>query len=112
AVANKERRGDREVTITLPERDYRHHEVILVDDMISTGRTLITLAEQLKQQGAQRLHCLVTHALFDDATSHALHQAGIEKIWSSDSIPHPSNAVSLSQLLADSVSDALRTTEP
>ncbi|MGM0595350.1 MAG: ribose-phosphate diphosphokinase, partial [Pseudomonadota bacterium] len=33
AVANKERRGDREVTITLPERDYRHHEVILVDDM-------------------------------------------------------------------------------
>ncbi|MCW8992582.1 MAG: ribose-phosphate diphosphokinase [Gammaproteobacteria bacterium] len=103
AVATKERLGDREVKIKLPEHDYSRHEVILVDDMISTGRTLITVAKQLKQQGAHTLHCLVTHALFPDEVTAALHQAGIDNIWSSDSIPHPSNAVSLSALLAEAV---------
>lgn len=100
AVASKERLGDREVRIVLPEHNYHQHEVILVDDMISTGRTLINVTRQLKRQGAEAIHCLVTHALFSDDVSQALHAAGIDKIWSSDSIGHPSNAVSLTALLA------------
>jgi len=100
AVASKERLGDREVAIHLPEVDYRHHEIILVDDMISTGHTLINVARQLKERGARTVHCLVTHALFADEVSEALHDTGIDRIWSSDSIPHPSNAVRLTELLA------------
>ncbi len=100
AVATKERLGDREVTISLPEHDYHQHEVILIDDMISTGRTLINVALQLKQQGAGTIHCLVTHALFCDDVTQALHDAGIKHIWSSDSIRHPSNAIALAPLLA------------
>ena len=103
AVASKERLGDREVQITLPEHDYRHHEVILVDDMISTGRTLINVALQLKRQGAEVIHCLVTHALFSDDVTQALHDAGITHIWSSDSISHPSNAIALAPLLAEAL---------
>jgi ribose-phosphate pyrophosphokinase len=102
-VATKERLGDREVRITLPKHDYHRHEVILVDDMISTGRTLINVTEQLKRQGAETIHCLVTHALFSDDVSEALHAAGIDRIWSSDSIPHPSNAVPLAELLVQGV---------
>ena len=100
AVARKERLGDREVRIQLPELDYQEYDVVLVDDMISTGRTLINVAEQLQAQGARRIHCLVTHALFSDDVSSALQQAGIRNIWSSDSIPHPSNAVFLSKMIA------------
>jgi len=100
AVATKERLGDREVRVTLPDHDYHRHEVILVDDMISTGRTLIDVARQLKRQGAGVIHCLVTHALFSDDVTQALHEAGIDRIWSSDSIPHPSNAITLADLLA------------
>ena len=103
AVATKERLGDREVRISLPEHDYRQHEVILVDDMISTGRTLINVTRQLKHQGAGTIHCLVTHALFSDDVTQALHDEGIERIWSSDSIRHPSNAVALAPLLAEAL---------
>ncbi len=103
AVATKERLGDREVRISLPEHDYRQHEVILVDDMISTGRTLINVTRQLKRQGAGTIHCLVTHALFSDDVTQALHDEGIEHIWSSDSIRHPSNAVTLAPLLAEAL---------
>lgn len=105
AVASKERLGDREVRIALPDHDYKQHEVILIDDMISTGRTLINVTRQLKRQGAGVVHCLVTHALFSDDVTQALHEAGIENIWSSDSIPHPTNAVSLTNLLAAAISD-------
>lgn len=102
-VALKERLGDRQVEIKLPEYDYRRHEVILVDDMISTGRTLLNVTRQLKRQGADTIHCLVTHALFSDDVTEALHEAGITHIWSSDTISHPSNAVSLTGLLASAI---------
>ncbi len=103
AVATKERLGDREVRITLPEHDYQQHEVILIDDMISTGRTLINVTQQLKRQGAGVIHCLVTHALFSDDVTQTLHDTGIEHIWSSDSILHPSNAIALAPLLAEAL---------
>jgi len=104
-VAHKKRLGDREVTVTLPDCDYRGHEVILVDDMISTGRTIADVARQLKQAGAETIHCLVTHALFASDVDELLHRAGVEKIWSSDSVTHPSNAVSLSTLLTKAIRD-------
>ncbi len=103
AIATKQRLGDREVTIKLPAHNYHQHQVILVDDMISTGRTLINVTRQLKTQGAESIHCLVTHALFADAVTQALHQAGIENIWSCDSIAHPSNAIALAPLLASAL---------
>lgn len=105
AIASKERLGDREVVIKLPEHNYHQHQVILVDDMISTGRTLINVTRQLKQQGAETIHCLVTHALFADAVTQALHQAGITSIWSCDSIAHPSNAIALAPLLASALQE-------
>lgn len=105
AIATKERLGDREVEIKLPAHDYRQHEVILVDDMISTGRTLINVTRQLKRQGAETIHCLVTHALFADDVTQALHQAGISNIWSCDTISHPSNAIPLAPLLASALQE-------
>ena len=100
AVAQKQRLGDREVQILLPERDYSQQPVVLVDDMISTGTTLINITKQLRAQGAREIHCLVTHALCDEQVCEALHTAGIQQVWSSDSIAHPTNAVALAPLLA------------
>jgi len=102
-IATKERLGDRNVVTRLPAHNYRQHEVILVDDMISTGHTLINVARELKKQGAEVIHCLVTHALFSDDVTDALHDAGISHVWSTDSIRHPSNAVALNTLLAEAV---------
>lgn len=103
AVASKERLGDRSVRIKLPEVDYQGRTIVLVDDMASTGRTLIAVAGQLKFRGAAAIHCLVTHALFTEDATRQLHEAGIERIWSADSISHPSNVIHLAPLLADAV---------
>ena len=99
-VARKQRLGDREVRITLPEGPYRGRHLVLVDDVASTGRTLEAAARALLEQGPASVSVLVTHALFVDDAIDRLRQVGVENIWSCDSIAHPSNAVALAPLLS------------
>lgn len=107
AIARKTRHSDRHVSISLPEVDIRQRDIVLVDDMISTGHTMIETAKQLLAQGASSISCLVTHPLFSEDAMQLMQQNGIETIWSSDTIPHSTNHVSLTQLLADSLRPVL-----
>lgn len=103
AVAHKVRHGDRQVDVRLPEFDFRGRTVVMVDDVISTGHTVARAAAELKTAGAGELYCLVTHALCATGADALLRDAGVVKLWSSDSINHASNAVHLCGLLADAV---------
>ena len=107
AVARKQRHGDREVSITLPDISIDHRVVVLVDDVASSGHTLAQCAQQLLTAGASTVTALVTHPLFADNAESLLHDAGISSIWSSDSIPHHSNSVSLTPLLTQAVKTIL-----
>ncbi len=104
-VANKRRFGDRKVEVHIPEADYAGRNLVLVDDVASTGKTLLQAALALKPYAPASLSVLVTHALFvDDAAIDQLKAAGVSNIWSCDTIPHPTNAVSLAQLLIHGLS--------
>ncbi len=111
AVATKQRLGDNEVRVSLPEGDYAGRHIVLVDDVASTGRTLLEAARALAPYQPASVSVLVTHALFVADAIERLHQAGVEDIWSCDSIPHPTNAVPLADLLAERVA-AFRETPP
>ena len=102
-VATKQRRGDRDVKIILPEGDYRGRNMVLVDDMASSGQTLIQAARQLNQYQPASISVLVTHALFQGNAIKNLHEAGITNIWSCNSISHATNAVSLIGMLAENL---------
>ncbi|MGD8832771.1 MAG: ribose-phosphate diphosphokinase [Pseudomonadales bacterium] len=102
-VARKVRRGDRSVEITLPPRSYQGLDVVLVDDLASTGRTLAEAARALHAAGAGRVDALVTHALFMGDALETMRAAGIQDVWSSDSVSHPSNAFPLAKVLAAAV---------
>ena len=103
AVASKQRLSDVEVNITLPALNFQDRIVVLVDDVISSGHTVTEVAQQLLTAGAAQVCCLVTHALFAEGALALLQQAGIQTIWSSDSIPHESNVIQLAGMLADSL---------
>ncbi|HSG88051.1 MAG TPA: ribose-phosphate diphosphokinase [Pseudomonadales bacterium] len=103
AVARKVRRSDRDVDVQLPSGDYGDREVVLVDDVASTGRTLVGAAQALRSAGAARVDVLVTHALFVDDALDAMARAGVASIWSSDSVPHATNAFPLAGLLASAL---------
>jgi len=102
-VCTKARRGDREVSVTLPDLAFHGRDVVLLDDMASTGRTLARAAEALRARGAGRIAAAVTHALFADDAVAVMRSAGIGPIWSTDCIRHPSNAVAMADALAAAV---------
>jgi len=102
-VATKQRFGDREVRIELPALEYFQRQIVLVDDMASTGRTLVQTANALQAHQPAGIAAVLTHALFVGDALAVLQQAGITPILSSDSILHASNAVQLAPLLAAQV---------
>jgi len=102
-VGEKERMGDRDVRIRLPDTDYRGRHVILVDDVASTGRTLEAATYELASAHSRAVSVVVTHALFLEGAPERLRAAGVENIWSTDSIPHPTNRLALAPLLASAL---------
>lgn len=101
---SKTRLGDTEVRLTLQRPDeFSGRAVALVDDICSSGGTLIKAAEMLRAAGAREIIMCVTHALFDATTSEKLHTAGITSIVSTDSVIHPTNAIPLATLLAEAL---------
>lgn len=100
AVLAKTRHGDRDVEIALPDLSaYRGRQPVLVDDIASSGHTLMQAARLLVAQGLPKPVCAVVHALFAGDAYAAL-QPLASRIVSCDSVPHPSNAISLAPLLA------------
>lgn len=100
-VLTKTRRGDKDVEVSVPDVDqYNDHTPVLVDDIISTARTMIAAAGHLKEAGMKPPVCIGVHAVFAGDGYEALQNAGAGKIVTCNTIPHETNDIDLSGLLA------------
>jgi ribose-phosphate pyrophosphokinase len=99
-VARKQRLSDRQVRIRLPQLAVSDRDIVLVDDVASTGQTLAETARGLIAAGAASVRVLVTHALFVDNAIDTLRASGVTEICSTDSVPHPTNRLHLDALLS------------
>lgn len=102
-VCRKVRHGDREVHIELPDTDVRGRAVVVLDDVASSGRTLAGAARLLLAAGAASVDVAVTHALFAGDALQVITDAGVGRVWSTDTIEHPSNAVSMAAPIAQAL---------
>jgi len=103
-VLRKTRRGDRDVEVSVPDiARLRGCVPVLVDDIVSTGRTLVAAIEQLGRLQLPPAVCVVIHPIFAGDAWEALQRAGAGRIVSTDSIAHPSNAISLAEPIASAV---------
>ena len=99
-VCHKTRHGDRNVEITLPQLAVAGRAVVLIDDVASSGHTLAGAARLLIAAGAASVDVAVTHALFAGDALQVIKAAGVNEVWSTDCIAHPSNAVSMAPAIA------------
>jgi ribose-phosphate pyrophosphokinase len=106
AVCHKLRQGDLDVQVALPGAELRGRAVVLLDDLASTGRTLAAAAQAALACGAASVDVAVTHGLFIGDALDNLRAAGVRHVWSSDCVPHASNAVSVVPLLAAALRQA------
>lgn len=101
-VGLKVRRGDHDVSVGLPEgTDLTGRTILFVDDIISSGGTLIDAAKVAYAHGAARVLAATVHAVFPMERLEAFKAAGIDSVVSADGIPHPTNAIGLTDLIAD-----------
>jgi ribose-phosphate pyrophosphokinase len=105
-VCRKTRHGDTEVEVDPPADEVGGREVVLVDDVASSGQTLAAAARVLIAAGAARVDAVVTHAVLAPEAGATLRAAGISEFWSTDTVPHPSNALSIVPLIADALRPA------
>lgn len=103
-VLEKVRSGDRDVEVSAPQSAaLRSGTPVILDDIASSGRTMIEAIERLKLVGTVAPVCIVIHAVFAGSAYDDILSAGAARIVSTDSIPHSSNAIHLAALLASSV---------
>ena len=107
AVCTKVRSGDKQVQIMLPDVSVSGRSVVLMDDVASSGHTLAEAAKLLLSAGAASVDVAVTHALFAGDALALIKQAGVNRVWSTDCIAHPSNAISMAPVLAKALKPLL-----
>lgn len=108
-VLHKTRRGDRDVEVSLPQVErLRGHTPVLIDDIVSSGRTLEATLRHLAALGLPPAVCIVIHPVFAEQAWRVLQDAGAGRVVSTNSIAHPTNAISLAPLLADAVAKHIR----
>ena len=74
--------------------------VIIVDDMISTGNTIIKAAQKAKSSGAKNIAAIAVHGLFVEGIS-KLKKAGINRVITTNTIDNPTSKIDVASLIAD-----------
>ncbi|MGZ5283573.1 MAG: ribose-phosphate pyrophosphokinase [Bacteroidia bacterium] len=99
-ILSKSRIGDKEVKVTIPlVENFMDHTPVLMDDIISTARTMIESINQLKKGGMKPITVIGVHAVFAGNAYEELKAAGAGQVITCNSIKHPSNRIDLSQLI-------------
>ena len=112
-VLQKQRHGDRDVEVSLPDvESARGRRPVIVDDIVSSGHTMIETLGHLQRLGLPAAVCIAIHAVFAGNAYDQLRKAGAAGVASTDSIPHPSNAMSIAGLLANACAGVFGRTTP
>lgn len=108
-VLEKTRLGDRDVRVSAPDIErWRAHTPVLVDDIVSTARTMIEVATQFRVAGFPELVAVGIHALFAGNAFDDLVRAGVRRIVTCNTVAHPSNAIDITTVLATEARGLLR----
>ncbi len=103
-ILTKTRRGDRDVSVSASTRTWNGHTPVLIDDIVSTGRTLVEATRSLRAAGSAAPLCIAIHAVFADSVERDLVSAGASGIVTCNTIPHASNRI----CVADPIAEATR----
>lgn len=89
--------------VTVEERldiDISKRDAIVIDDIISSGGSLIKAAEVLNKKGVGKIYAMCAHALLINDAAQKIKSAGVEDIVSTNSVPSQYSKVDLSPELA------------
>jgi len=80
-----------------------NRDLILVDDMISTGGSIVKATQFLKKQKCKRVYVACTHALLINNAENKIKKAGVTRIVSTNTIPNKTSIVDISNTIAKAI---------
>mgnify|MGYP003321739598 FL=1 len=92
-----------QVNILTSKVSVKNRNIILVDDMISTGGSIVKATQFLKKQKCKRVFVACTHALLVNDAAKKIKKAGVAQIVSTNTIPGESAKVDVSRVIADAL---------
>jgi ribose-phosphate pyrophosphokinase len=108
-VLQKIRYSDRDVEVSIPNvENYKDHTPVLVDDIISTARTMIETVKHLKRARMKHPVCIGVHAVFAGKAYEELISSGVKTVITCNTIPHKTNKIDLSDILAEHIQDLMK----
>lgn len=104
-VLQKVRHGDRDVEISVKDiTNFKDRTPILVDDIISSGRTMIEAVRIVSARGHAGLVCIAVHGLFADNSDVLLAEAGA-RVVTSNTVAHETNEIDVGAILANAIGE-------
>lgn len=100
-VLKKKRYTSRSVRIHL-SIDVRNRNVVIVDDIISTGHTMLETVKQLRKKGAKRIICLATHGVLAEGALQKLQRTGAEVV-TTNTINNPVAKIDVSEEIVEEI---------
>ena len=107
-VLNKVRHGDRNVEVSIPQVDqYKNHTPVLVDDIISTARTMIETVNHLQKAKMNKVVCIGIHAEFADNAYNDLKNSYVNRVVTCNTISHETNIIDVSDIITSSIKEII-----
>ncbi len=92
-----------EITTYEKHLDVNNRDAIIIDDIISTGKTAANAANILKKQGARRVFVGVTHALMLGDSARLFSEVGVDEVVGTDTVANEYGRVSVAPILARAI---------
>jgi len=92
-----------EIRVEEKRLDIKGRDVIVFDDIISTGGTIAAAVKMLKEQGARKVYAACAHPLLVGEAQKKIMQSGAEEIVGTDCVPSPVSVVSVAPLIAEAL---------
>ena len=103
ALEKKRDRKTGKVQIKTKKADVTGRDLILVDDMISTGGSIVNATKFLKKEKCNRVFVACTHALLMNNAERKIKKSGVTKIISANTIPGNTSIVDVSNTIAKAI---------
>lgn len=104
ALEKSRDRGTGAVRITTKNAsEVRGRDVVLIDDMISTGGSIVKATQFLRKHGCLRVSAACTHALMVGGAEEKMREAGVSEIVSTNTIPGGTSVVDVSGIIAEAL---------
>lgn len=103
AIMEKNRISSRKVKVKLHKKiDIKNKNLVFIDDMISTGYTLLEAIRAMKRLGAKKVTCFAVHGILVENALQKLRKAGAEVI-TTNTIPNKAARIDVASLIAESL---------